>query len=471
MTMTLTRDAITDRPSQPATAVRVPMSEVIAGMSRALDLTEGHPLNHGIRSCMIGMQLGQAMGVGEEQLAELYYALLLKDAGCSSNSARMAALFGSDDLRIKPRMKSVDWNDRRLLALETWRNTSLGGSLRSKITHFVGLAREKNLARDLIATRCERGADIAARLGFSEGTVGAIRSLDEHWNGNGYPAGLRGDEIPFLSRIVNVAQTMDVFLSTREDASGAEAVLRSRRGQWFDPILADAACELLHDDRFRKGLRSPDIDAKVVALEPSGFAREVDDAGLDEIARTFADIVDAKSPWTSHHSVKVAMYAKAIGEQLGFDARALRATYRAGLLHDIGKLGVSSRILDKKGAMTTAERAEVEHHPVHTWEILRRVSAFEEFAMQAATHHEKLDGSGYPWGRMADELDMPARVLVVADVFEAATADRAHRMGVTVTEALQILNSQSALWLDSDAIDALASCVEETEAGDETAEL
>lgn len=471
--MTLTRDAITDRPSQPATAVRVPMSEVMAAMSRALDLTEGQPLNHSIRSCMIGMQLGQAMGLGAEPLSELYYALLLKDAGCSSNAARMAALFGSDDLRIKPRMKAVDWDDRRLLALETWRNTSIGGSLRSKLTHFFGLAREKNLTRDLIAARCERGADIAARLGFSGGTASAIRSLDEHWNGNGYPAGLRGDEIPFLSRIVNVAQTMDVLLSAREDASAAEAVLRSRREQWFDPILADAACELLHDDRFRKGLRSPDLEAKVVALEPSAFARDVDDAGLDEIARAFADIIDAKSPWTCHHSVKVAMYAKAIGEQLGFDERTLRNTYRAGLLHDIGKLGVSNRILDKKGALTSAERAEIEHHPVHTWEILRRVSAFEEFAMQAATHHEKLDGSGYPWGRMADELDMPARVLVVADVFEAATADRAHRTGVTVSEALQILNSQSALWLDSEAIDALAACVEEseTESEVETEEL
>jgi putative nucleotidyltransferase with HDIG domain len=192
------------------------------------------------------------------------------------------------------------------------------------------------------------------------------------------------------------------------------------------------------------------------------MAREVDDDGLDEIARAFADIIDAKSPWTFRHSEKVAMYAKAIGEQLGFDAHTLRNTYRAGLLHDIGKLGVSSRILDKAGPLTTTERAEIEHHPVHTWEILRRVSAFESFAMQAATHHEKLDGSGYPWGRMDEELDTPARVLAVADVFEAATADRAYRSGVTVDEALQILNSQRALWLDPDSIDALAAYIEQT---------
>ena len=439
------------------------MSQVIAGMSRALDLSEGQPLGHSIRSCMIGMQLGEAMGLSIPQLAELYYALLLKDAGGSSNAARMAALFGSDELRVKPRMKVVDWDDRRLLAMETWRNTALGGSLQSRISHFVGIAREKNVARDLIAARSNRGADIAARLGFPEGTVSAIRSLDEHWNGRGYPAGLHGDEIPFLSRVVNVAQIMDLLLNNREDVQTAESVLRGRRGQWFDPILTDAACELLHDDRFRKALRSPEIDVRVIALEPDAMAREVDDDGLDEIARAFADIIDAKSPWMFRHSEKVALYAKAMAEKMGFDAQTIRNTYRAGLLHDIGRLGVSSRILDKAGKLTTTERAEIEHHPVHTWEILRRVSAFEPFAMQAATHHEKLDGSGYPWGRIDEELDAPARVLVVADVFEAATADRAFRTGVTVSEALQILNSQRALWLDSESIQALEAWVEETD--------
>ena len=458
--MTLTDFAGLQQPVA-ARAVRLPMSEVIAAMSRALDLTEGQPLGHSIRSCMIGMELGRAMGLNEYQLSELYYALLLKDAGCSSNAARMAALFGSDDQRIKPRMKVVDWDDRPQLAKETWRNTAIGGTLGSRINLFFGLVRQKNVTRELIAARCERGADIAARLGFPEGTAAAIRSLDEHWNGKGHPAGLRGDEIPFLSRIVNVSQTMDVFLSWREDPQAADDVLLARRGQWFDPILADAACELLRDDRFRKGLRSPDLEARVVALEPAAFAREVDDEGLDEIARAFADIIDAKSPWTFRHSEKVALYARAIGEQMGFDERALRNIYRAGLLHDIGKLGVSSRILDKNGKLTASERAEIEHHPVHTWEILRRVSAFEEFAMPAATHHEKLDGSGYPWGRMADDLDVPARVLAVADVFEAATADRPYRSGVTVSEALQILNSQSGLWLDPDAVQALAACVEE----------
>ena len=134
-------------------------------------------------------------------------------------------------------------------------------------------------------------------------------------------------------------------------------------------------------------------------------------------------------------------------------------TSRAGLLHDIGKLGISSRILDKPGSLDNRERAEMKQNPLNTWEILKRVRAFEDFAMLAALHHEKLDGSGYPWGRNSDELDMPARVLVVADIYEAITESRAYRVGLSFGEAMQILRSQAGLRLDEDAVEALAAAV------------
>ena len=113
--MTLT-DIAGLQPPAASKAVRVPMSEVLAAMSRALDLTEGQPLGHSIRSCMIGMELGRAMGLNEYQLSELYYALLLKDAGCSSNAARMAALFGSDELRVKPKKEDPSEEEAKVVA-------------------------------------------------------------------------------------------------------------------------------------------------------------------------------------------------------------------------------------------------------------------------------------------------------------------------------------------------------------------
>jgi putative nucleotidyltransferase with HDIG domain len=436
---------------------RVPMSEVIAALSHALDMTEGSPKGHSIRTCMIGMRIGRAAGLAPEALADLYYALLLKDAGCSSNASRMASLFGSDDQYVKPRLKAVDWHDRRQLAIETWQVMARGGTLWTRVRHFLGVAQQPTVTRELIASRCERGGSIARRLGFPEATALAIQSLDEHWNGKGHPQGLAGEAIPVLSRITNLAQTIEAFLA-KGDRTAADAVLVARRGRWFDPSLTDVAREVLCDDAWCESLRSPEIDAVVLQLEP-GHARMVDAAGLDQIAEAFADIVDAKSPFTHRHSTMVAAYAVAIAQQMGFDREGLRQMYRAGLLHDIGKLGVSSRILDKPGQLDTRERAELKEHPRYTWEILKRVNAFESFALLAALHHEKLDGSGYPWGRMEEDLDMPARILAVADIYEAVTETRAYRVGLSSGEAMQILRVHAGFRLDADAIDALAAAI------------
>lgn len=449
-------------PAQTADSHTVAMSEVLTALSRALDLTEGQPLGHSIRACVVGMRLGEASGLSQDELAELYYALLLKDSGCSSNAAHIAALFGSHDHDVKPRMKTVDWDDRTRLALETWRNAGMQQSLWSRMRYFMNVARQENMTRDIIEARCERGADIAHRLGFPSGTVEAIRSLDEHWNGKGYPHGKQGDEIPLMSRILNIAQTVEVFLS-RDGVDGVEAVLRDRRGRWFDPVLTDLLLDWRNDGSFWASVQSRDAEFEVLSLEPARHVRTVDEQGLDDIAQAFADIIDAKSPFTYRHSSQVAQYACAIGTELGFDEATLTRTRRAGLLHDIGKVGVSNRILDKNGPLDTTERAVIEQHPLHTWEILRRVSAFSDFARQASTHHEKLDGTGYPWGLEADDLDAPSRALVVADIYEALTASRPYRGSMSVEEALSILDILKGTKIDIQAVEALAAVVTEAE--------
>lgn len=445
-------------PPSVAPVARIALSEVVASLSRALDLTEGQPLGHSVRACMIGMRLGEELGLGDEELAALYYALLLKDAGCSSNASRMAALFGSDDQVVKPQMKVVDWDQKMRLALETWRNTGLKASLFSRMRYFLGIARQENMTKEIIAARCERGADIANRLGFPGETVQAIHSLDEHWNGNGYPEGKKGESIPLFSRILNIAQTAEVFLA-RGGSAAAIDILEERRGRWFDPRLVDRVTRWRSDRAWWASVTHPDVLDQVTALEPAARIRAVDDDGLDQVAQAFAEIIDAKSPFTYAHSTNVARYACAIGERLGFDAITMQRTRRAGLLHDIGKVGVSNRILDKNGPLADDERAAIQSHPAFTWEILGRVSAFSSFARQASTHHEKLDGTGYPWKLGSDELDAPSRALVVADIYEALTADRPYRAGMSPEKALSILEKERGTKLDADAIDALAAQV------------
>ena len=118
--------------------------------------------------------------------------------------------------------------------------------------------------------------------------------------------------------------------------------------------------------------------------------------GLDTVAAAFADVIDAKSPYTFRHSTGVSQFAVLIANELGLADETCVDLRRAGLLHDIGKLGVSNLNLDKPSALTPAERLAVERHAAHTWEILSRVSAFARFARMASLHHERLDGTRYP---------------------------------------------------------------------------
>ncbi|MBC7789479.1 MAG: HD domain-containing protein [Anaerolineae bacterium] len=438
--------------SGPRGAARSSLSEILSALSFALDLTEGQRPGHTIRSCIIGMRLGEEIGLSAEDRIALYFALLLKDAGCSSNAARMAALFGSDDQSVKFRMKMVDWHRPVRLAVQTALNCGVGRSIPERLRRFREIAATENMTRSLMQIRCDRGADISLRLGFPVATADAIRALDEHWCGFGHPQGMKAGEIPVLARIANLAQVVEVFF-TAHGVGAALRVAKTRSGRWFDPVLVNRVLSWKRDRAWWSRLAdNAAVGSEVVALEPGSVPRSVDSAGVDAIARAFAEIIDAKTPYTARHSSNVAAYAVAIGREMGFGTSELDRLYRAGLLHDIGKLGVSNLILDKQGKLTPEERAAVEKHPLFTWEILRRVSAFEDIAWLASVHHEKLDRTGYPWQLPGDQLDTPARILAVADIFEALTADRPYRAGMPPEKAIAILRSESATKLCPDAV-------------------
>lgn len=436
---------------------RIILSEVISALSCAFDLTDGQPAGHTMRSCLIGMRLGHEAGLSTEQLSALYYALLLKDAGCSSNAARLCQLFGTDDHTLKPRMRLVDRQNRISLAFQTARVVAAGSTLADKFRHFMGIARSEGVMQEIMVLRCERGADIALRLGFPQGTAEAVRHLDEHWNGRGHPGGLSGQSIPIMSRIANLAQSIEVF-HREHGVRAARRMAKKRRGTWFDPALVNLMLAWRRDDGWWERLQHGDMATEVVAEEPQAHIRWVSDDDIDVIARAFADIIDAKSPYTFSHSRNVAAYAVGIARQMGMDLAGQRRVYRAGLLHDIGKLGVSNTILDKPGKLDPDERTSVERHPFFTWEILSHVPAFRDFAWPASLHHERLDGSGYPWHLSGNRLNMTARILCVADVYEALTADRPYRAGMPWEESSAILWRGRGSHFDPAVLDALAEC-------------
>jgi putative nucleotidyltransferase with HDIG domain len=433
-----------------AAPLQIPLSRVIGALSYALDLTEGEPSGHAVRTCRIGMRLAETIGLDDERRSQLFYALLLKDAGCSANSAKMAALFGADDHVIKRSSKRIDWSGRLPAFAWSVRSVAPGRSLRARLDRLRAIKAEGAVTRALMRARCERGAEIALMLGLDVPTAEAIRTLDEHWDGGGQPQGMRGEEIPLLGRILCLAQTVEIF-HRAGGVRAAWAVARRRRRLWFDPALVDALGTFRDDAAFWSAHDAGDV----TAWEPEDRRVVADDARLDRIADAFAGVVDAKSPWTYRHSDRTCLIVMSLASELGADAGLLRDLRRAALLHDLGKLSVSNRILDKPARLTPAEFARVREHPVVTERILERVPGCEHLARMAGSHHERLDGSGYPHGLDGRELSMPMRLLAVADVYEALTSDRPYRSALASEDALAAMRPDVPDRLDPTAFSLL----------------
>lgn len=433
----------------------VRLSDILAALSHALDLTEGQPPGHCLRATYIGMHVGRAMGLPERELWELYYTIMLKDLGCSSNAARICALYLADDLKVKHDFKTVSDSLPQVLGF-VFSHTGLKAGLAERFKAILNIARNSGtLVEDLIQTRCQRGAEIAARMRFPAAVCTAIHALDEHWNGKGHPDQLAGPAIPLYARIALLAQVADVF----HTASGPEAALaevRSRAGTWFDPHAVVCFERAVVEPGFWEILLSHEaVISAVSALEPAQSLIVVDEDYLDDIARAFAQVIDAKSPFTSGHSERVAVYADMVAAELGLDPARRRWLRRAALLHDIGKLGVSNTILDKPGKLDEAEWRDMRGHALLSETILARVPAFRDMAWIGGGHHERLDGRGYPRGLKAEEIALETRIVSVADVFDALTADRPYRAAMPLEKALGIMRADQGTAFDPSCFAAL----------------
>ncbi|MGH2960554.1 MAG: HD-GYP domain-containing protein, partial [Solirubrobacterales bacterium] len=178
-------------------------------------------------------------------------------------------------------------------------------------------------------------------------------------------------------------------------------------------------------------------------------------ARIDRVAEAFAQVIDAKSPYTATHSAGVAEIAVGIGKVQGMIPKELNDLNRAGLLHDIGKLGVPNTILDKPSKLSPADWKVMRDHPRYTEEILSQVSVFKSIAQMAGRHHERLDGSGYHRGLRGAQMSNMDKILQVADVAEALAADRPYRAGMSVDQVLAIVDSEAGTKLDPGAVESL----------------
>ena len=448
--------------SRSQTPSEISFSEIISALTFAIDLTAGAVAGHALRTCILGMKIADALELPITQQASLHSASMLKDIRFSGNSGRMYQM-GGNEPNSKHSMKLQDWTRSNRPTLETvkllWNEVLPERSALERLAQIgrIALRQHRNNA-EMIALRCERGADIVEKLGLSLETVQAIRALDEHWDGSGYPERLRGTDIPLLARILGVAQHLDVSASERDPATAIQG-LQERSNRWFDPTLVHVVNSLDNrNELWSQCLASDGTDVArrlVLNLEPTpnGYVHQSD---VDRICEAFADIVDAKSPFTYRHSIAVADVATSMARVLQLTPDRVQLVRRAALLHDLGKLAVPNAILEKAEHLTSEEWEIVVQHPRLTREILSRIDSFEELAEVAGAHHEKLDGSGYPDGLTAQQLSLEARIVAVADVYQALIERRPYRNGMSHAEAMVVLHRLAGQKLDPHCVAAVA---------------
>lgn len=425
-------------------------AELLAATSLAIDLGLGQPMEHMLRACVLGSGLADRLHLSAEQRDRIYYASLLAWIGCHADSPELARLFG-DDIAFRAGTYAVDKHGLPLARFTLGLLASDAGIATRVVRSATFVASGGRPLRNLIRSHCVSAGVLARRMGIDRTVARQLGFVFERWDGAGAPDGARGEEIPLEMRIVHLADTAEVHV--RE--GGTEAAIRmvrARRGTQFDPELADEFCaylaagppEALMDDPWS------------AALERAPEDRVVSDAELEETLRAMADFADLKSAFTAGHSRAVAGLAEAAAGAMGLSEDGRRILYRAGLVHDLGRLGVSNAVWDKAAPLTSAGRERVRLHPYLTERILTRVPALRDLGVLAGEHHERLDGSGYPRGIGGDGLGMPARILAAADCYEGWLEPRPHRPATPRAEAAARLRGRvTDLLLDAAAVEAV----------------
>jgi HD-GYP domain-containing protein (c-di-GMP phosphodiesterase class II) len=431
---------------------RLRLADLLGGLSIAADLGFGLPPEEAMRSCLIATALSRQRGLDEDEVGDTFYTALLMHLGCSALSHETARAFG-DDRRLMSVVARTNVADPADIAGTLLPEATRGMSAaeRSRIEHYM-MTHGREFGRRFDTGSCEVASATAKRVGLGRRVERALREAVEWWNGEGPPRGLRGDEIALPARIARAAADAARF----DHLGGTEAAvdaLRRRSGGILDPSIVEAFAA--NADVLLAGARTGDPRVRILEAEPEPVV-EIDFSELPRVAAAFGDLADLKTPWTHGHSGGVTRLAKAAAERLRLDAQATFRLAVSGPLQDLGRVAVSNAIWEKPAPLTSAEWEQVRMHPYHSERILATSHALEPMARAAGMHHERLDGSGYHRGCRARELPPAARILAVADAFQAMTHERPHRPAFTAEQAGEELQREvRGGRLDGDAVSAV----------------
>lgn len=429
----------------------VRLAEIVGALSLGIDLGFGQPMEHVLRQCLIALRLAEELGLAAEQRSVVYYTALLNNVGCHSDAHEQAKWFGDDIAMKKGKYRHE---------LRSWRAAATGvislGAGYAPLHRFrLGLefvlSGHRELS-DMIAHHASIGRVLAEQLSLSREVQEAVGASYERWDGRGWPGKLRGEGVPLAARIAQAAE----FVEVAHRVGGITAVkklARERRGGQFDPQLSDAL--IAKAETLLAGVDAlPAWDA-VIAAEPV-LATELSGEPLDHALTAVANFVDLKSPYFLGHARAVADLAAEAGERARMSAAEIRLLRAAGLVHGLGRLGISNAILDKRVPLGPGEWERVRLQPYLTERMLLQSEALTPVARIAVQHRERLDGSGYPRGLTGVRISREARFLAAADAYQAMREPRPHRPARSAPEAAAELRAEvRAGRHDAEAVEAV----------------
>ena len=425
-------------------------AELLAALSLAIDLGLGQPMEHMLRSSLIATGLAERLGLDEHQRGVVYYANLVEWIGCHADSHELADWFG-DDIAFRADSYRVDWAGLPFLGL-LLRHVGRDRPLLARGGRAASFAVDpRRRLSELISSHCASAGVLAERVGLGEGVRKALAYSFERWDGGGLPMGASGDGIPVEMRVVQLAEVAEVH-HRLGGPEGAVRMARGRSGTQFDPAVvatfvrcAGEILDRLPGDVWDAALaQAPDRD------------RPLSEDELDGLLEAMGDFVDLKSPFTLGHSRGVAALAAEAGRRCGLPGPDVQLLRRAGLVHDLGRMGVSNAVWEKPGPLSAGEWERVRLHPYLTGRILRRVRGLESVAALAAAHHERQDGSGYPRAVRGGALTPSERLLAAADTYHALVEPRPYRPALSEGDAAEWIRREArASRLDAQAVDAV----------------
>lgn len=414
------------------------LAEPLAALSVATDLVRGQPPGQALYKTAIATNLAGHIGLAATDRAVVYFATLLRAAGCTSTSHEFALYLGGDDVAVRYGGDAIDTDDVDQL---TNLLTNLG-------KHGMDPGEAMNVVAEGSKADREVGGRLVQRLGLDESVADSVRHLFERWDGQGVPNGVAGEQIPLATRIGHVASVAAMF----GQATGkrqAVTTIEDWSGRVLDPAIAEAF--LSHADELFSCLDAPDSWQAVMDAEPRPW-RIVGEGSLDQICGVFGNFVDIKTPVLHNHSTRVSRLAEGAARVLDMAEADCVMLRRAGFLHDLGRVGISASVWEKPPPLGMVEIEQVRLHPYQTERILERSALFQPLSRLAGLHHERLDASGYYRGLPGSLLDRPARVLAAADACAELLEDRPGRDALTPNAAAKQLAGEA---LDADALRAV----------------